>query len=121
MECLHGKTQNQNECFNGMIWRRTPKDRFVKKTTFELAVYDAASHFNVGNLATLLLYDKVGIERGYYTTLGCVSDNSSRIKNCVRQSSEFTNLRRRYLRGKKKGNSDKIKKKEGKTYSSGDF
>ena len=21
-KCLHGKTQNSNECFNGMIWNR---------------------------------------------------------------------------------------------------
>ena len=51
-KCLHGKTQNQNESFNGLIWRRTPKDRFVKMTTFELAVYDAVTHFNIGNFAT---------------------------------------------------------------------
>ena len=54
--------QNQNESFNGLIWRRTPKDRFVKMATFELAVYDAAAHFNIGNLASLLVYDNVNIE-----------------------------------------------------------
>ena len=36
-KCLHGKTQNQNKSFNRLIWRRTPKDCFVKMTTFELA------------------------------------------------------------------------------------
>ena len=25
-KCLHGKTQNQNESFNGMIWQRIPKE-----------------------------------------------------------------------------------------------
>ena len=24
-KCLHGKTQNQNEALNGMVWQRTPK------------------------------------------------------------------------------------------------
>ena len=100
-KCLHGKTQNQNESFNGLIWR-SPKDRFVKITTFEFAVYDAVTHFNIGNLASLILYDKVNIERGYYTTLGCISDNETRISNSVRQSSNKQKTRRRYLRCKKK-------------------
>ena len=26
--------------------------------TFELAVYDAVAHFNIGNLATILIFDK---------------------------------------------------------------
>ena len=45
-------------------------------STFELAVYDAVAHFNIGNLATLLIFDKVNIERGYYTTLGIITDNN---------------------------------------------
>ena len=28
-KCLHGKTQNQNESFNPMIWDRIPKTRYV--------------------------------------------------------------------------------------------
>ena len=59
-KCLHGKTQNQNESYNSLIWKRTPKDKFVKQMTFEIAVYDSAAHFNVGNLATLLIYDRGG-------------------------------------------------------------
>ena len=49
-KCLHGKTQNQNEAFNGTIWNRIPKTRFVKFKVFELAVFDAVSHFNIGKL-----------------------------------------------------------------------
>ena len=119
-KCLHGKTQNQNESFDGLIWRRTPKDRFVKLTTFGFAVYDAVTHFNIGNLASLILYDKVNIERGYYTPLGCISDNETRISNSVRQSSNKQKTRRRYLRGKKKVG-DKLKNVEGKMYSVGSF
>ena len=84
--CLHGKTRNQNESFNGLIWRRTPKDRFVKMITFELAVCDAVAHFNIGNHTTLHIFDKVNIERGYYPTLGCITDNNCRIQNAKRQS-----------------------------------
>ena len=41
-KCLHGKTQNQNEAYQ-FIWKRTPKDRFVKLKQFEIVLYDAAA------------------------------------------------------------------------------
>ncbi|GFX96874.1 uncharacterized protein TNCV_1996061 [Trichonephila clavipes] len=28
-KCLHGKTQNSNQCLNGVIWQRVPKEVFV--------------------------------------------------------------------------------------------
>ncbi|GFV08909.1 SCAN domain-containing protein 3 [Trichonephila clavipes] len=28
-KCLHGKTKNSNECLNGVIWQRVPKEVFV--------------------------------------------------------------------------------------------
>ena len=31
---------------------------------FEMGVLDAVAHFNIGNMATLI-YDKMGMERGY--------------------------------------------------------
>ena len=68
--------------FNGLIWRRTLMDRFVKMASFELAVYDATAHFNIGNLVSLLVYENINIERGYHTILGCIVDNNSRIKKC---------------------------------------
>ena len=65
-KCLHGKTQNQNEAFNGTIWTRIPKTKFVAFKVFELSVLGDVAHFNIGNLATLLIFDKLGIKRGYY-------------------------------------------------------
>ena len=121
LKCLHGKTQNQNESFNGTIWNRIPKDTFVKLTQFEIGAYDAVAHFNVGNVATLLIYDNVNIERGYYTVNGCSTDNQYRLKNAYRQSSETQRSRRRIIRGKKKAKGDKHQEKEGTLYSAGTF
>ena len=41
--------KHQNEAYNALIRKRTPKDRFVKLKQFEIAVYDAAAQFNIGN------------------------------------------------------------------------
>ena len=40
-KCLHGKTQNQNESLNGMVWQRIPKEIYVGRETLELGLYDA--------------------------------------------------------------------------------
>ena len=120
-KCLHGKTQNQNEAFNGTIWNRIPKTRFVKFKVFELALFDAVAHFNIGILATLLIFDKMGLERGYYTTKGCLDDNKTRIENAKKKSMESVQIRRRILRGARKNMSDKTKKQEGSVYGAGKF
>ena len=117
--CLHGLTQNQNESFNGTTWNRIPKDRFVKLNTFEIGMYDAVAHFNVGNLASLLIYDAVGVERGYCTVHRCIADDNYRLSNSRRQSSDIVKNHRRFLRGQRKVKSVKTKKQEGKVYGAG--
>jgi hypothetical protein len=45
-KCLHGKTQNANESFNGMIWNRVPKSTHVGLNILSVGVYDTIAHFN---------------------------------------------------------------------------
>ena len=47
-KCLDGKTQNQNKSINGMIWKRIPKNIFVRFDVLEFGIYDAVAHFNIG-------------------------------------------------------------------------
>lgn len=86
---------------------------------FAAAVYDAAVHFNVGNLGTLLLYDKMNIDRGFYTTKGCLRENKTRISNALRKSSSFYQDRRKRIRGEKKLKLVRNKTTEGKVYEPG--
>ena len=51
-KCLHGKTQNANESFNGMIWERIPKIHFVRLDKLQFGVYDAIATFNYGKKAS---------------------------------------------------------------------
>ena len=118
MKCLHGKTQTQNESFNGMIWNRVPKSRFIKYKQFATAIFDATA-LNSGNFATLMIYDKLNIERGYYTTKGCIDDNCMRINNARRKSSDEYQGRRKFIRGGKKRKLVNRKKVEGKVYGPG--
>lgn len=70
-KCLHGKTQNQNESLNGMVWQRIPKEVFVGLETLELGLYDAVAHFNIGSVAVIKLLNALGITSGKYTEARC--------------------------------------------------
>lgn len=41
--CFHGKTQNQSDSFNGLIWQRVPKEVLVGKDLLELVFFDAVA------------------------------------------------------------------------------
>ena len=66
--CLHGKTQNQNESVNNVIWSRIPKMTFVNFKSLELGVLEAVSSFNDGCVSNLLLLKEAGVEPG----LNCI-------------------------------------------------
>ena len=68
-KCLHGKTQNNNESFNGTIWELIPKNNYVSRPTLEFGVYDAVANFNIGMKATILIYG-LNMVPGVYTR-GC--------------------------------------------------
>ena len=60
---MYRRTQNQNESLSGIIWKRVPKQRFIKLKIFKIGVYDSVAHFIVGNMVTLLIYGAVGIDK----------------------------------------------------------
>ena len=70
-KCLHGKTQNQNESLNGMIWQRVPKEVYVGRETLELGLYDAVAHFNIGAVTVIRILQALNIPPGKYTEEGC--------------------------------------------------
>lgn len=101
-KCLHGKTQNQNESFNGMIWQRIPKAVYVGKDLLELGLFDAVAHFNMGSQTILQLFKALGITPGAYTAKFCSVLDKDRLNVADRQAKEKTKKRRKVLRGNKK-------------------
>ena len=69
-KCLHGKTQNQNESMNGMIWNRIPKNIFVGVDVLEFGAYDAVAHFNVGAEAAVNIFKEINLDPGEYILKG---------------------------------------------------
>ena len=66
-KCLHEKTKNQNESFNGMVWGRVLKTRYTTLEKLEFGVYDAIADFNCGPKATLNALCQLELNLGIYT------------------------------------------------------
>ena len=61
-KCLHGKTQNNNESLNGLIWKRCPKEVFVGCVILELGVASAVIAFNDGLSGIIEVFNKLNIK-----------------------------------------------------------
>ena len=120
-KCLHGKTQNQNESFNSMIWDRIPKTRYVSLTELELGVYDAVANFNIGKKASVLIYEKINLIPGKFTLQVCDKISRKRLLTSKYKEIDSTKTRRKIGRGKAKQRDDKSESKEGQTYKAGAF
>ena len=101
-KCLHGKTQNQNESLNGMVWQRIPKEIYVGRETLELGLYDAVSYFNIGSISIIKLFQALGIPSGKYTEEGCRLQDQLRVNIAQHKSKATTKKRRKVIRGLKK-------------------
>jgi hypothetical protein len=120
-KCLDGKTQNQNESLNGMIWKRLPKNIFVGATVLQFGVYDAVAHFNIGSQASAKILKELDMVPGTYFEVGMKKTNKERIAKANHKNKAEIKKRRKVVRGLKKKKDDKIKDQEGTTYKAGSF
>ena len=58
-----------------MIWNRLPKVTYVELTQLQIGVFDSLAHFNIGKKAVILIYEALGMNPGFYTTVGCSNAN----------------------------------------------
>ena len=118
-KCVHGKTQNNNECLNKLIWDRCSKEYFVGVETVEEACFSAVSHFNDGRKSILNLFESLHIDPGRFTREQSSNQDSSRLRSSARKSKDNHKTRRKVLRAKRKGFQDKRKAVEGNEYEPG--
>ena len=78
-KCLHGKTQNNNESFNGVIWKKCTKDVFVGRATLDIGVASAVFKFNDGSSGVLNVLNSLKIKSGKFTTEFCGKRNSEHV------------------------------------------
>lgn len=116
-DCLHGKTQNKNESFNGTVWERLPKSKFNSIVQLKFGVYEVVANFNIGRKASVLIFERMKMRSGQFILKGCRSQNKRRLFH----ANEVNKKRRKIIRGekKKKAYDDKVDK--GTLYKAGAF
>lgn len=105
-KCLHGKTQNLNECVNSVIWTRLPKTVFVQITTLKFGVYDAILCFNDGVTRKLDVLELLGIKSSGNTANSLVQIDKERIRKADIANLKCTKEARQKRRGTKRRKED---------------
>ena len=106
-KCLHGRTQNANEALNHLIWKRCPKNVYVERFALETCVASAVIDFNDGASGIVDIFEHMGMKPGKALINFCNASNIERIAVAERQDTKIVKLRRKQLRGLKKGYLDK--------------
>jgi hypothetical protein len=120
-KCLHGETQNVNESFNQLIWKRCPKTIFVGKQIVDIAAASSVLQFNDGGKGIANVLKALKLKSGVYVKRGLLHSTMKRIVVAEGKSSEKTKLQRKNLSSEKKGFKDKTNEEEGEVYSAGAF
>ncbi|GFX33368.1 uncharacterized protein TNCV_812301 [Trichonephila clavipes] len=101
-KCLYGKTQNSNECLNGVIWQRVSKEVFVCLKTLKSGALDAVIQFDDGYKGCVEIFKKLNITPGYFTLKSYKHLNINRINDAERHSTPNVKQRRKILRATRK-------------------
>ena len=120
-KCLHGFTQNNNECLNGLIWKRLPKDVYVGSKIFNIGVASAIMSFNSGAKELCKVMEKLGMTPGPFTQVFCQLKDRNRIDNMNRKSSVEGKKCRKRHKAIRKGFQDTHEANEGDVYGAGEF
>ena len=120
-KCLHGKTQNPNECLNKLIWTRCPKEVWVGVNTLKQATLAAVAHFNDGYISYVKIMQQMGINLGHFSNSICQKLDNARLYNSQRKSMDSAKQQRKTLREIKKGYQDKKQEEDGTLYAKGSF
>ena len=89
-KCTHGLTQNVNEGFNGLIWRRFPKSTFSRFASLKIALFDAIITYNDGYVQRGQVFKNLGFDIGSNTEAGLLALDESRKKNKEKRRTNYT-------------------------------
>lgn len=119
--CLGGKTQNNNESINSLIWKLCPKTQGVGRRIVEIATNEAVILFNDGNQGKMNVMQEFGLTVGAHAR-GCLKDlDDQRIAISNLRFLQNTKEARKSKRMKEIAQKEKFLLEEGEIYSAGAF
>lgn len=117
----YGKTQNQNESFNNVVWTRIPKNVFVRLDTLELGVLDALITFNEGQLGKVRVLQSLCGKAGANTVVGLKNQDKLRLRYAEQAMMELEKNASQSRRSIKRRLEEKEEAEEDAVYSAGGF
>ena len=84
--CLDGTTQNLNEAFNQIIWKKCPKDIFISRHVLEIGVPSAVINFNDGVMGLSRIFQSLDLSFGKYSIEGALDKDINIIIKMDRKS-----------------------------------
>lgn len=118
-KCLHGRTQNQNESVNHVIWTRIPKNVFVEIATLHFGVYDAIATYNKGNIIKCEVLKKLGLTSGKYMINAMLAIDNERKRNAERKNRECERQARKWKKERKIRLDEEMSDNENPSYGPG--
>lgn len=117
--CLGGNTQNNNECFNSVLWRMAPKHIFCTAKTIELAAFLSACVFNEGFVSLLRVMEVMGITIGLQAKASVDTRDDTRVHKAESVHSAASKEGRLSRRQERTAENDFFEKEEGGLYGPG--
>jgi len=118
-KCLGGFTQNNNESFNGMIWKFNPKTTSSGAVIVEIAAYIAVCIFNNGYTDIFKIMELLGIRIGLIGSQFRDNENERRI-SLAQLRAQATMREERLRRKQRRNEADEVAIDiEGTSYASG--
>lgn len=119
--CLGGKTQNNNESINSLIWKLCPKIQGAGKRIVEISTNEAVILFNDGNRGKIKVMEEFGLIVGTHAR-ACFSElDQRRIATSNIRYLQSTKEARKSKRMKEKAENENFLLEEGDVYSAGAF
>ena len=99
--CSLGATQNQNECFNGIVWSMCPKEQFCGLGLVETATALAVLRFNNEGISLLNVLHEMGCHRDIFTEQHLYAEDERRVAKSIVRASQAEKKRRKQRRMRK--------------------
>ncbi|XP_072165849.1 uncharacterized protein [Diadema setosum] len=120
--CLPGMTQNQNESFHALIWKRCPKHLWRGPRVVRTAVDLAVLAFNCGaQTSRERVFHRLNLSLGAHATEVSQRRDNLRKKRAKKRAREEEKKRREALRKARKARDEEDEEREGGVYSMGAF
>ena len=119
--CVHGATQNPNECLSSLVWARCPKHKYHGIKFVRYAVASAVCHFHSGAATREKVLKKLSTPAGEHTKRASFARDEKRVQKSDLQATSKEKKRCQGEAMLQTRREEALREAEGVTYEAGGF